>query len=309
MLRGDGGDRRWKGPLAYLLGLIPGAVFLFAAGVKGPDPELFAEQIALHGVAPASWSVPLAYLFVAAEAVLGFALVLWFLPRASLAGAMALLVLFMAATAGAWAQGNAEACGCFGRAAARGPASVLIEDGLLLAAALGAFLLAGGFRRPGRRRTVLFSAAALVAVAYAAGARALPVDGLVTGLTPGADLSDLSIEGIGTPLDTGRVLVVVAEAGDDAARALPGLREVSTSPGGPRVVIVIQGSGREAAAWRLKHLPPFPVGHASRKALRQYYRRLPVAFLLRDGVLDGAFWGSIPGSSDLPAAGPAGGKP
>ncbi|MBD3335389.1 MAG: hypothetical protein GF355_07715 [Candidatus Eisenbacteria bacterium] len=292
---------QWRGLLAYVLGLIPAAALFSAGVIKGADPALFAQQIGDHGLSPESWSPVLAYVFVAVELLLGLALVLWVMPRTSLLLAMGLLVFFIVVTAAAWAMGRGEACGCFGRLASRGPAEVIQEDLLLLLPAAVSFLLVR--RRRGRassRRRVLFVLLALAALGYTAAGGFLPLDGLATGLSPGSDLSDMAVEGLRTPLERGRVLVVLAEPEcSSCLEALPQLSEIARGEAA-RVVYVIQGTAREASGWRLEHLPPFAVAHASEKVLRQYYRRLPAAFLVEDGILRRTYWGRLPAPADLP---------
>lgn len=292
---------RARRTLAYLLALVPAAAFLAGGVLKGADPSLFADQITGHGITPASWSPYLAYLFVAVELLLGLALVLWMAPRLALFLSVALLLFFMGVTAAAWAMGNAEACGCFGRLAGRGPEAVLLEDALFLAASALAFVLLGRARvtAPNGRRALFIGLAAL-SVVYVAVAKDLPVDGWVTGVRPGRDLSDLSVEGVRFALDDGRLLLVFVEPScARCAEAVPGLKAIASAHRGTRVALVVQGTSRDAAAWRLEHLPPFAVGYASRRVLSQYMRRVPSAFLLESGVVLQTFWGRIPDSSDF----------
>lgn len=292
---------RLKGNLAYLLGLIPAVALLFGGMVKGADPDLFADQITGHGITPASWSPVLAHIFIAVELLLGFALLLWVSPRPALLATMALLLAFMGATALAWMLGNSEACGCFGRLAGRGPGAVILEDIVFLAASVLAFAWARRRRLAAGWRTALFAGFAILSLLYTAGGRGLPVDGLVTGIRPGKDLSDISVEGLRQPVDRGEVLLVFVRPGcQPCVEGLPGLKTLAGNRQGLRVAVIVQGSSKDAAGWRLANLPPFPVGHASRRVLTQYMRSIPTAFLLEDGVLRKTFWGTVPGPEELP---------
>jgi hypothetical protein len=291
---------RIRSTLAYLLGLVPAGAFLLGGLIKGADPELFAEQITAHGLTPAAWSPWLAHLFIAAELLLALALLLQVRPVLALSLSALLLLFFMAVTAAAWALGNTEACGCFGRLADRGPGEVILEDLLFLLATVAAWrLLRGRPQRLSAWRRAAFGALAIGALFYTAAGRDLPLDAWATGLRPGADLSDLAVDGIRQPLDEGRVLLLIFDETTAPDRAM--LQALRASADDLQVVLVLQGTAREAAAWRLKHLPPFPLGHASARVLRQYYRRLPVGFLLQDGRLVRAFWRRWPDPSELPA--------
>src|SRR5512140_3737121 len=119
-----------------------------AAFLKALDPPAFAEQIRLHHVSPEAWSLALAYLFIAVETLLAAAHLTFFRPRLAFAGSIALLAVFMGVTGVAWAMGNTEGCGCFGRLAARSPRDVLTEDSGFLAIAVIGFLFAGRLRTP-----------------------------------------------------------------------------------------------------------------------------------------------------------------
>jgi hypothetical protein len=124
---------------------------------------------------------------------------------------------------------------------------------------------------------------------------------LVTGVTKGADLSDLPIEALQPPHEEGTILLVlVDESCVLCDEAIPELGRIAqTHKDRMRVAAIYSGVSKDAMAWRMKHLPAFRVAHASPRALRAYYRSLPACFLLRDGELVHAFWGMIPTAADL----------
>ncbi|MBU1701362.1 MAG: hypothetical protein KJ970_00435 [Candidatus Eisenbacteria bacterium] len=292
--------RTW---FAYLLAWVPIVAFAVAGFLKGADPLLFSQQITEHGVSPAAWSPVLSYVFIAIELLLALALVLWIAPRPALFLSGGLLFFFIAVTAVAWSMGKGEACGCFGRLSDRGPEAVIKEDTLLIAATALAFFLAPRKRPTGAGgRTILLLVLAIPALAYTALGQNLPLDGLITGIRPGTDLSDISLDGLRQPVGQGRVLLVLAEPECPVCdEAFSDLKAIAGPDTGVRVVYTIQGDSKTASQWRLRHLPPFPVGRASKRVLRQYYRRLPCAFLLQDGVVVQAYWNRLPILTDLPA--------
>ncbi len=283
----------------WLLGLIPAAVLLYAGVMKGLDPALFVDQIGAHKVTPQAWSPALAYFFIAVELILGIALLFRLWPRLSHIAFVALMLGFIGTTAFAWASGNARECGCFGRAAARGPLAVILEDAGLIVVSLVCHRLLRRVRTP-RWAIAAGLAIAPFALAFTAFGARLPADSLVTGVGPGKDLSEMPIEDLRTPHTEGWNLLVLLDSDcAGCAEAVPRLTDLARDRKDLAVAAVFCGTRQEAVAWRLKRLPGFPVAHASPRALRAYYRTLPTAFLLRDGRLERAWWGRIPEGSEV----------
>jgi hypothetical protein len=208
---------------------------------------------------------------------------------------------FIGVTAFAWASGNAKECGCFGRAAARGPQAVILEDAGLIAIALVCLWLLRKVHTP---RWALLTGLALVplALAFSAYGERLPADALVTGIGLGTDMSEMPIEDLRTPHTEGwNLLVLVDEDCAACAEAVPRLTALARDRKDLAVSAVFAGTRQEAMAWRLKSLPGFPVSHASPRALRAYYRTLPATFLLQNGRLERAWWDRIPEAQDVTA--------
>jgi uncharacterized membrane protein YphA (DoxX/SURF4 family) len=288
-----------RAAFGWLLGLAPAGVVLYAGVMKGLDPLLFAEQIAAHKVTPAAWSPALAYAFIAIELILGIALLLRLWPRWTHAAFNALMLGFIAVTAIAWGSGNARECGCFGRAAARGPQAVIIEDAALILVSLTSMRLLWKTRTPLRSAVVGIAFIPLALAFTALGAR-LPADSLVTGVRVGKDLSDMPIDDLRTPHTQGWSLLVLLDSDcAPCAEAVPRLTGLARERKDLAVAAVFSGTRQEAMAWRLKHLPGFPVAHASPRALRAYYRTFPTVFLLRDGRVVRAWWNRIPDGTEV----------
>jgi hypothetical protein len=295
-MKGNGSHR-----VAYVLALAAAAVLLAAAFLKAGDPELFAQQITAHRLTPAAWSTFLAYFFIAGELAVGAALIAFVLPRLALALNMLLMGAFIIATAWAWARGYVKDCGCFGRLVERGPREVIIEDAIIFCASLAAYLLARGARtRPWQWS--LFAVLLIPVLVLIGFGSALPIDGVVTGIRPGADLSDMAVTGLPEGIERGEVLLALV--GPDCAACDAGvdpLKSVAAVRNGPRVAAVLPGTAQEAQRWRLQHLPNFPVGYAPERILRQYYRRLPVTLLLEDGMVKRVWWNRVPEASEIAA--------
>jgi len=286
--------------LAWVIDLLPAGVLFYAVLMKGLDPLLFADQITAHEVSPASWSLFLAYFFIAVELLLALALLLHLWPRVTHGGFILLMLCFIVVTAIAWAHGNAEECGCFGRTVGRGPLLVIIQDAVLIAlTSLTAFW---SWNAQAIRWTrVAFLLLLPFVLAFTAIGAYLPADGWVTGVRPGADLADLPIELPREPYTKGTILLIlVDEACTECTDALPRMNEIAkTYRGGIRVAAVYSGNRAEAAKWRMQQLPTFPVVAVTPRVLRAYYRRLPVSFLLNEGKVVRAYWGRIPTAAEL----------
>jgi hypothetical protein len=293
---------RWRFTAAYMLALFCAGVLVVAAFFKAGDPALFAEQITGHHVTPASWSNWLAFFFIAAELLLGAALIAFLQPRAAFALTILMMLGFIGVTAWAWAHGDIRECGCFGRAIDRGPREVIIEDVVVIAAAaLGIWLINGA--RSAAWRQKFFAALLLPVIILLAFGTSLPLDRLVVGVGPGSDLSRMVVEDLPVPLEEGRVLVAIV--GPDCPACDEGVTQlvrIAEDQLVPHVVGAYAGKPGPALAWRLKHQPNFPVGNAPERVLRQYYRRLPATFLLEDGIVRDVWWGRIPLPDDVRGA-------
>ncbi|MCK4305679.1 MAG: hypothetical protein KAY24_15685 [Candidatus Eisenbacteria sp.] len=281
-------------PAAYLLGLFAAAILAIAAFHKAADPGLFVDQITAHKVTPAAWSPAIAYFFVAAELLIAAAFVAFIWPRLVFAGTILMMLGFIGVTAWAWAHGNAETCGCFGRLVDRGPQEVIIEDSVVIVTSLLGLYLARGFRTR-RRQWALAIPLMAVALALTIFGAAMPVDGIVVGIGPGHDLSDMALQGVRIPLDEGWILLAII--GPDCPKCDQGvasLKQVVTRKMGPKVVAAYPGTSGEAQAWRMKHLPSFPVASSPERILRQYYRQVPATFMMEDGIVRKVWWNEIP---------------
>ena len=129
--------------IVFLGSLIAGGAFVVAAVLKSLDVDGFAHDIALHGVVGPGLSAILARVLIPFELVLGAAAVIGYRRRLALVLLIVTLAGFIGVTGYAWAMGNTEGCGCFGRYVSRGPLAVIVEDMLMIAAAAIALVLSG----------------------------------------------------------------------------------------------------------------------------------------------------------------------
>ena len=296
--------RRWVGWLGVLVSVYLGGMLIYAALLKSADPPLFIQQIQGYQVFPQLAGFG-SYLFLWIEFVLGVALIARPAPRWSLLGFIGLMLFFIGVTAYAWSQGNTEDCGCFGRMGSRAPREVIIEDFIFIALAGFAFAPAPWMSRS-RRRWI--GAAAVVSILFVMPwlAPRLPVDSLVTGVKPGYDLETMAADDLKVPLGAGTVFLALLGPDCPACvEALPGMAQLGRQEGAPRLTAIFSGDARQKRAWQLEHVPPFALAHASPKALRQYYRRLPAFLLLQEGKVRHVWWDRMPSVDEVMKAVPA----
>ena len=285
-----------RGPwnlIASLIGIGLGLMLLYAALVKAADPGLFAEQIRSYGILPGLAGFG-AYFFVLAETILALALIVGPLPRPAFLAFALLMFLFIGATAWTWAHGNVSGCGCFGRLASRTPMAVILEDSGYLVLGLAAVPFSPWIRGV-RLRWIVLGVCLVIFLPLALLAPRLPVDSLVTKVGPGTDLQNLAAQDLKYPLGEGRVFVVLlGERCSACDQAVPMMEALQKMDGAPRVTAIFAGDRAQKRAWALERVPEFPVGQAPVKALRQYYRTLPVFLLLDQGKVRRVWWDRAP---------------
>ncbi|MBI3448392.1 MAG: DoxX family protein [Acidobacteria bacterium] len=289
----------WIGRLALIL---MGGVFLLAGSLKAVDPAGFTEQVAGYGIGPASLAPIVTYTLIPLEIAVGIALLLDFRRRWAVGLAAGLLVGFLGLMAWTWhTGGNVGECGCFGRFVERTPAETVAEDlGFLLLSAAG--LMAPARGPGGRVRGGFVLAGALAAAGFLPLAPGLPLDGFVTGLTPGVKLDDLKLSLPDASLQTGTHLVALLALKEEAStKAADGLNALAAAPGAPAIAVIYADEEQVKDAFFWAHAPVYPMYQVVHGELRRLYRRLPRFFLLEDGVVK-TVWETLPGASAINAS-------
>jgi len=100
--------------LSFVLRLLLGGAFVFAATLKIFDPASFANDIAHYRLVPHLWINFIAITLPWVELTAGLALIFGFWRRASALVLLALTVVFLIAISQAIARGLDIRCGCFG---------------------------------------------------------------------------------------------------------------------------------------------------------------------------------------------------
>lgn len=134
-------------PLAYrLLGVVVGALFIYAGILKALDPAQFAGDIDNFRLLPHPAGVLLALYLPWLEIVCGAALVFTKACRGALLILAALCLAFLVVLASAKARGLDISCGCFGHAHPHPLSVSLLLDSTLLVALLLLYIF--GSNRP-----------------------------------------------------------------------------------------------------------------------------------------------------------------
>ncbi len=299
------------GWLGMLGGVFLGCVLLFAVWAKALDPAAFAEQIHAEGLDFALPAQAVALLALALEAGLGLALLLGLRRSWVLVPAALLVAFFLTLTGRAWwlaAHGLQPdiSCGCFGNLVERTPAEAFWQDLLLLVPPL--FLSFLGRERGAPRfppvRTALAAAAALAAVGFAWKAPELPLDDLATRLRPGAQVNEMCAGSgdqricLGTvvpELRQGDHLVVMASLDDpQLTGSVDALNAYAGEAGKPALWVLAAVTPEQRQAFFWKWGPVFQIRETPPELLRPLYRRLPRAFMVKDGRVTRTFAGMPP---------------
>ncbi len=290
--------------IGHLARLVLGLVFLLAGVAKAVDPAEFAHEIEGYGLVGPGLSAIAAPLLIAVEMTLGVALLLAFAVPAMAILSSAMILGFLGLKTYSLAAGRTDPCGCFGAYLQTSPGwGIVIDLGFLLAALLAFW---GSRRRQagsGRPALLALAGAGLASLGLALASPYLPLDSLVTRLTPGRTLRDLGIEGK-VPGDGAR-LVALLDLTDPKSGETAALLDAFTStPGAPTVLALTPSSEEEKSAFTWSANPTFEIQHVDRPILkppgrRPLYRRLPRFFLVISGKVAAVYDGAPPAASDL----------
>ncbi|MCP5068027.1 MAG: hypothetical protein GY946_15810 [bacterium] len=295
------------GRVAFLASLLFGGVMLFAAFGKLIDPVAFEEIISAKGLDILLPAWIWVYVVVAAQVLIGTALVLGIRKWHVLIPAALLLGVFIFLSTRhylQWLDGSEEdlgGCGCFGALLTRTPREAFWQD-LMLVPLLG---LACLFRPTGRLvvRHAVTALVGVAAVVLTLLSPNLPLDDFATKLRVGTPIKEICVgQGKETSAclheiveeeGAGEHLIVIGDIYD--ATLHPALNEYALGEFEPYVTFIDDLTKAELDDLDYGELAPsFEVFPAPKALLRALYRRLPRSFLVRDGVVVEIFDGLPP---------------
>lgn len=291
--------------IARLLAVAVALIFIAASGIKAFDPAGFAEQIASYHILPGSLSLAAAWFFIIVEFTLAVALLAHVKPELFLPLMMILLAGFIGVTIYAMIHGIGGNCGCFGNVVHRTPQQVILEDVLMFAALLFAFIVLRNDRKRcrGVKAPIILAAAAMVIAGVTGFHDRFPVDTYVTELRVGRHFSSWPTENLFIDLNSGRRLVFLFTTGSkQIEQEIREMNAVAQTEGAPQTVgLIIDGSaGLNALVFQ--YGVSFPVGALEPRFAKNLYRSLPRAFILDQGVVK-KVWNGIPSPAEARAAG------
>lgn len=252
--------------VAWGLAALLGVVLLVAGVLKTIEPFDFVRQIASFQMLPKSLHIPAAWFFLIVECGLGAALVIGYQLRWTLIASAALTLLFMGALGYVKVAGiPVEDCGCFGSQVKRSPNAALIEDGLMLAAAVGAFFLLGRSKVAGMGGkwrvgiVTLFAAFGL----FTPLAFGFPV-------ASGNEFQNVKIEGLTVDLTKGEHLVVLMDTEcSHCQENAPKISELIGVKGLPPVVALCSNEEWRRKFFTQRYGAKFPIGQISKEDFKR----------------------------------------
>jgi hypothetical protein len=132
----------------------------------------------------------------------------------------------------------------------------------------------------------------------------LPLDDLATRLRPGVQVDGICagaadqrvcLDSAIPEVRAGHHLVVMAKLDDpELAKSVAALNAYAGQAGNPTLWLLVSGTAEEQRAFFWKRGPVFEIRQAPPELLRPLYRRLPRAFLVKDGRVIRTFGGMPP---------------
>ncbi|MDY7033383.1 MAG: hypothetical protein SVY10_15945 [Thermodesulfobacteriota bacterium] len=285
-----------QGLLKLILRLITvalGLVLLMAGLSKATDMSLFIQQIKDYNILSGYLFLTLAaWGLIAAEFVLGTALLVLYRPRLTLSMTSLLLLTFLGATLWAWINGATQECGCFGAWVKRTPLEAVFEDIILL---VFTFLAWAGY---GRRRVRPSRAKAWAVVGSCLIGLMLP---MVFGFSPSRinlpqsqairlELGDLQVEGLEhlgvIDFNQGAYLIILMDTDCSHCKdSVPLLNELAETSSLPPVIALTINDEQKRMTFIEDFQPVFPLGQIDENS---YWRLLaagdiPRMILVQDG--------------------------
>jgi hypothetical protein len=298
------GRQRW---FPRFLAIVVGLVLLIAGVLKGIDIQLFIRQIRDYGII--SWRpflIASAWGMIVLECGLGAALILLYRPKIVFPLTALLFLIFAGATGWAWITEATQECGCYGAWLRQTPGQAVIENLILLAATVLAWV---GLRHAQTSRIRVKAWVVMVALLIGLAmplASGPPIWGVNNADPKPPRFDPIPVHGLGdVDLNTGRYLIVLM--GTDCAHcqeAIPELNILAEDPNLPMLLALCTSEEADCIEFAEAFLPVFPIGHISDNLFWRLLSdgELPRTILLQDGRALHSWDLVVPTQNDILAA-------
>ena len=307
LVKESSGVTAWHWWIPRFLAVGVGLVLLIAGVLKGLDIQLFIRQIRDYGIISGRpVLIASAWGLIVLECGLGAALILLYRPKIVMPLTAILFLIFTVVTGWAWVTGATENCGCYGNWIQHTPGQAVIENLILLAATVLAWM---GSRHSPAPQTRIKAWAVIVACLIGL---AMPAAfGLPTWETDQSGPEPLHFDPIQVPglgnvdLNTGAYLIVLM--GTDCVHCqetIPDLNRLAEDPDLPTLIALCTGEEADCIAFTETFLPIFPIGHISEDLFWHLLADgdMPRTILLQEGRISHVWDKTVPTRGDVQAA-------
>jgi hypothetical protein len=298
------GRRFW---IPRFLAIAVGLILLVAGLVKAVDMELFIRQIGDYGIITERVVLVVsAWGLIVLECGLGVALLVLYRPRVLLPLTALLFLIFAGVTSWAWLTEATQECGCYGAWLQHTPRQAVIENLILLAATVLAWMGCRHGQIPQTRtRAWAVTIACLIGLAMPV-AFGFPVSGIGQSASKPPQFDSIRVHGLGdVDVNTGGYLIVLM--GTDCLHcqeAIPELNMLSEAPDLPMLIALCTSKEADCIEFTESFLPVFPIGHISDDLFWRLLSdgTMPRTILLEDGRIKHVWDQIVPTRESIQAA-------
>ncbi|SHJ38037.1 hypothetical protein SAMN02745216_01530 [Desulfatibacillum alkenivorans DSM 16219] len=239
--------------------LVLGLIFVAGGAAKVVDMTEAVRQAGGYAIVnDRTMLLFLVWALTAAEFAVGAALIIRYRVRWALAGAAAMLAVFLVALGWAWGTGVTQDCGCFGQWASRSPGQAFVEDLVLLLLLVLAWFH-GDYKKSLAKLTVVIAALLLaLGLPFAFG---FTLDSVILPGAEGPPVEPLTILS-GETVDWSASPYLVELMSTDCLHCQESVMDVNIlgdSPGMPPIMALSYDSREAVALFQEKFFPEYPI--------------------------------------------------
>jgi hypothetical protein len=302
---------RWRFWIPRFLAIAVGLILLVAGLVKALDMELFIRQIRDYGIITERFALVVsAWGLVVLECGMGVGLLVLYRPSVLLPSTALLFLIFAGVTIWAWLTEATQECGCYGDWLQQTPGHAAIENLVLLAASVFAWM---GCRHTPIPQTRTRAWAVTIACLIGLGlplAFDFPTLGVRQPSLQSDETSIGPLEATGlNDIDLNHGVYLIVLMGTDCLHcqeAIPALNMLSEAPDLPPLIALCTSKEADCIEFTEAFLPVFPIGHISEDLFWQLLSdgTMPRTILLEDGRIKQVWDKTVPDEDAIRAEQP-----